>query len=92
MPRPWTPTAPRESHLSDSSVLASVTLTTSPTAFLLITVLTWLQGGASPLWPMWFSVYASRVLLCSRLPQLFKKKNAACTAPPDAQHSIGMAG
>ncbi len=69
MPRPWTPTAPRNSHPIDFSVLACVALKTSPTAFLFITVLTWLQGCANPLWPMWFSVYASLVLLCSRVPQ-----------------------
>jgi len=34
-----------------------------------LTMLTWLQGCAYPLWPMWFSVYASCILLCSRLPQ-----------------------
>ena len=32
-------------------------------------MLTWLPGCAYPLWPMWFSVYASCILLCSRLPQ-----------------------
>ena len=32
-------------------------------------MLTWLRGCAYPLWPMWFSVYASCILLCSRLPQ-----------------------
>ena len=66
MPRPWTPTAPRESNQIDSSVLASVALKTSPTAFMLISMLTWLQGCAHPLWPMWFSVYASHILHCSR--------------------------
>ena len=69
MPRPRTPAVPRKSHQSDFSVLASVTLKTSPTAFMLITMLTWLQGCAYPLWPMWFSVYASLILLCSRVPQ-----------------------
>ena len=53
-----------------------------------LTMLTWLQGCAYPLWPMWFSVYASCILLCSRLPQ----SETAGNAPPDTQHSIWVAG
>jgi hypothetical protein len=40
MPRPRTPAAPRKSYHTDFSVLASVTLKTSPTAFMLISMLT----------------------------------------------------
>ena len=69
MPRPWTPTVPPKSYHFDFFVLASVTLKTSPTASIVLTMLTWLQGCAYPLWPIGFSVYASRFLLCSRLPQ-----------------------
>ena len=50
------------SRLNDSFVLASVLLTTSPSAFTLLTRLKSLRGGASPLWPMAFSVYASPLL------------------------------
>ncbi len=46
----------------DSSVLASRTLTLSPSAFIAFTRLKSLQGGASPLWPTRFSVYASPLL------------------------------
>ena len=69
MPRPLTPTAPPKPYQDDFFVLASVALKTSPTALFALTMLTWLQGCAYPLWPMWFSVYASCILLCSRLPQ-----------------------
>ncbi len=47
---------------NDSSVLASGTLTPSPSVFIPLTRLKSLQGGASPLWPTWYSVYASPLL------------------------------
>jgi hypothetical protein len=46
----------------DSSVLASSKITLSPSALLSLTRLKSLQGGASPLWPTRFSVYASPLL------------------------------
>jgi hypothetical protein len=49
----------------DSSVLASRTLTLSPSAFLSLPRLKSLQGDASPLWPTGFSVYASPLLFTS---------------------------
>jgi len=47
---------------NDSSVLASRSLTLSPSASLPLTRLKSLQGGAPPLWPTRFSVYASPLL------------------------------
>ena len=47
---------------NDSSVLASRMLTLSPSAFFPLTRLKSLQGGATPLWPARFSVYASPLL------------------------------
>lgn len=47
---------------NDSSVLASRSLTLSPSALWSLTRLKSLQGGASPLWPTRFSVYASPLL------------------------------
>ena len=49
----------------DSSVLASRDLTLSPSALITLTRLKSLQGGASPLWPARFSVYASPLLFTS---------------------------
>jgi hypothetical protein len=46
----------------DSSVLASSYFTLSPSALSPLTRLISLQGGASPLWPTRFSVYASPLL------------------------------
>jgi hypothetical protein len=43
----------------DSSVLASVTLNMSPSAFFALTRLNVLQDIRLSLWPIWFSVYAS---------------------------------
>ena len=47
---------------NDSSVLASSKLTLSPSALVSLTRLKSLQGGAPPLWPTRFSVYASPLL------------------------------
>ena len=47
---------------NDSSVLASSVLTLSPSVLTLLTRLISLQGGAPPLWPTRFSVYASPLL------------------------------
>ena len=47
---------------NDSSVLASRMLTLSPSAFFPFTRLKSLRGGAAPLWPTRFSVYASPLL------------------------------
>ena len=69
MPRPLTPTVPPKSYQDDFFVLASVALKNVADCFDSLTMLTWLRGCAYPLWPMWFSVYASCILLCSRLPQ-----------------------
>ena len=74
------------SRLDDSSVLASVSLTTSPSAFKLLTRLKSLQGGAAPLWPMAFSVYASPLLFTPTAAE------AASHVPPEAQHSIRVGG
>ena len=50
---------------NDSSVLASRSLTLSPSALWSLTRLKSLQGGAPPLWPTRFSVYASPLLFTS---------------------------
>jgi hypothetical protein len=47
---------------NDSSVLVSSFLTLSPSVLSPLTRLISLQGGASPLWPTRFSVYASPLL------------------------------
>ena len=46
------------------------------------------SGLCEPLWPMWFSVYASQC------PPLFAVAavETACNAPSDAQHSIRVVG
>ena len=50
---------------TDSSVLASSYSTLSPSVFRHLTRLISLQGGATPLWPTRFSVYASPLLFTS---------------------------
>ena len=62
MPRSITPAVLRESHQIDSSVLASDTLKSSPTAFICSYGAESLEGGTSPLRPAMFPVYASPVL------------------------------
>jgi len=49
-------------------------------------MLAWLQGCAYPLWPMWFSVYASPPLFA------FAAVETTYNAPPDTQHSIRVVG
>ena len=66
MPRSTTATVPRESHHFDSSVLASVSLTTSPTALMLITLLTASGLCVPPVAYMVLCVrFASIVHVCS---------------------------
>ena len=50
---------------TDSSVWASVSLTTWPPVWMLLTRLKSLQEGATSLWPIGFSVYASRLLFAN---------------------------
>ena len=50
---------------TDSSVWASVSLTTWPPGWMLLTRLKSLQEGATSLWPIGFSVYASRLLFAN---------------------------
>ena len=65
MPRSRTLAVPRESHHCDSSVLASVTLTTSPTAFMLLTMLTASGIGVSPVaYVVLCVLFVSLVRLC----------------------------
>jgi hypothetical protein len=66
MPRSTTATVPRESHHFDSSVLASVSLTTSPTAFMRLTLLTASGLCVPPVAYMVLCVrFASIVHVCS---------------------------
>ena len=74
MPRSRTPAVLRESHHCDSSVLASVTLTTSPTAFMLLTLLTASGKCASPV---------AYVVLCVRFAPLVH----ICRSQNRLQHS-----
>ena len=69
MPRPRTPTAPRKSYQIDFSVLASIALRMSPTALMLLTMLTWLRGCANPCGLCGSLCTLRNVLRCSRLPQ-----------------------
>ncbi len=69
MPRSsWTPADPPEPHQIGSFVLASSSLTLSPSAlqcfhcYAFNEAISSLQGVRSPLWPAWFSVYASIIL------------------------------
>lgn len=66
MPRSRTSAVPRESHHYDSSVWASVTLTTSPTAFMLLTML---AASGICVSPVAYGVlcvrFASLVRICS---------------------------
>jgi len=50
---------------TDSSAWASVSLTTWPPVWMLLTRLKSLQEGATSLWPIGFSVYASRLLFAN---------------------------
>ena len=71
MPRSRTSAVPRESHHCDSSVLASVTLTTSPTAFMLLTMLTASGICVSPVAYVVLCVrFVSLVRLCRSLNRL----------------------
>ena len=72
---------------NDSSVLASRSLTLSPSALWSLTRLKSLQGGASPLWPTRFSVYASPLLFTFATVSLPLQR-----CPPEAQHSIRVGG
>jgi len=51
---------------TDSFAWASVTLTTWPPVWMLLTRLKSLQEGATSLWPIGFSVYASPLLFANR--------------------------
>jgi hypothetical protein len=73
---------PSRCLLNDSSVLASSTLKLSPSAFLILARLKSLQGGATPLWPIGFSVYASP-LSFTLLPLLGCRQNSARGATRD---------
>ena len=78
MPRSRTSAVPRESHHYDSSVWASVTLTTSPTAFILLTMLTASGICVSPV---------AYVVLCVRFVSLVR----VCRSLNRLQRSAGHA-
>jgi hypothetical protein len=86
MPGARTPAGPPASHPIDAFVWASVSLTTSPPALVLLTRLKSLQGGADT--PLAYSILCLRftavVFACARsfLP--------TTTAPPAAQNLIGV--
>ena len=69
------PGSPSESHHNDSPVLASGTLTPSPTASVAANGAESLRGGTSPLRPAMFSVYASPVLFAPDHPGLRNRRN-----------------
>ena len=69
------PGSPSESHHNDSPVLASGTLTPSPTASVAANGAESLRGGTSPLRPAMFSVYASPVLFAPNHPGLRNRRN-----------------
>jgi len=69
------PGSPSESHHNDPPVLASGTLTPSPTASVASNGAELLRGGTSPLRPAMFSVYASPVLFAPDRPELRNKCN-----------------